>query len=162
MFPTKKKLDDKKSSRPLEGQYELFFEVSNEVLSKIKEMIGNTRKVLERMSNGNTTKQFSSVLAGSIAIGLCRIQKLSDSVDESRICVITSSRETPAFYASQYMNFMNGFFSAQKMVGSLASKQLRVLTINHLPETNSSLLNSIFCNRGWPSIAVRLMIQTSF
>ena len=117
MFPTKKTLDDKKSSKPLEGQYELFSEVSSEVLTKIKEMIGDTRKVLERMSNGNTAKQFSSVLAGSVAIGLCRIQRLSESVDESRICIITSSRESSAFYASQYMNFMNGFFSAQKMVG---------------------------------------------
>ena len=116
MFPTKKKLDDKKSSKPLEGQYELFSEVSTEVLSKIKEMIGETRKVLERMSNGNTARQFSSVLAGSVAIGLCRIQRLCESVDESRICILTSSRETPGFYASQYMNFMNGFFSAQKMV----------------------------------------------
>lgn len=124
MFPTKKSLDDRKSKKSLEGQYELFSEVSSEVLNKIKEMIGNTKSVLERMSNGNTTKQFSSVLAGSVAIGLCRIQRLSESVDESRICIITSSRETPAFYASQYMNFMNGFFSAQKMVGLFVSFSL--------------------------------------
>lgn len=130
MFPTKKSVEARKSNKPLGGQYELFSEVSSEVLNKIKKMINNTKTMLERMSTGNTAKQFSSVLAGSVAIGLCRIQRLAESVDESRICIITSSRETPAFYASQYMNFMNGFFSAQKMVGSF----VLVLTGQHLSD----------------------------
>lgn len=100
----------------MEGQYELFSKVSNDIFISIKEMANSTKEILEKFSKGKSV-QFNSVLAGSIAVGLCRINRLESMVDESRICIVTSSRETSTFYASQYMNFMNCFFSAQKMVG---------------------------------------------
>lgn len=62
MFPTKKVSNDEKTSKPLQGQYELFSEVSNEILNKIKEMINDTKKVLEKMSNGNTSQSMCLVV----------------------------------------------------------------------------------------------------
>lgn len=90
-------------------------------------MVSDSKKKLEQLSSSGqqpnepnfliTNSGLTSLMAGALAIALCRIRATKDQVRDSRICILTAGKENPSFYASQYMNFMNVYFSAQKMVG---------------------------------------------
>lgn len=81
-------------------------------------MVSNGKRKLEQNGGDNASASFStsSLMAGAIAIALCRIRAIKESVSDSRICMLTAGKENPLFYSSQYMNFMNVYFSAQKLV----------------------------------------------
>ena len=90
-------------------------------------MVSDGKKKLEQSANQQTnesstpilaTSGLTSLMAGALAIALCRIKAAKDQVRDSRICILTAGKENPAFYSSQYMNFMNVYFSAQKMVST--------------------------------------------
>lgn len=91
-------------SRSQDGKYELFTKINNSIEREIKDTIMNA-----------STDDFhvESLLAGGLAMALCyinRIEKEEAGKISSRILVIAASLEG----ASQYMNFMNVFFAAQK------------------------------------------------
>lgn len=48
-------------------------------------------------------------------MALCAINKRRQEFLSSRIAVLTPSADHPFFLTTQYMNFMNAFFTAQKM-----------------------------------------------
>ncbi|XP_040576148.1 general transcription factor IIH subunit 3 [Lepeophtheirus salmonis] len=90
--------------RQLDGQYELFTLVETTVRSKFIELL---------QSEAGISSQTDSPLSGSLAMALSYInRRRKENMDLSaRILVITASGDT----ASQYMNYMNVFFTAQKL-----------------------------------------------
>lgn len=92
--------------RPSDGQYELFANVKNAVHTNAKNLI---------LSNIEDEVYTESLIAGGMTMALCYIhqlhkQQIVEKKLPSRILVITASGDS----ASQYMNFMNVFFTAQK------------------------------------------------
>ncbi|XP_014280118.1 general transcription factor IIH subunit 3 isoform X2 [Halyomorpha halys] len=89
-----------------DGQYELFAHVEKCIRKNIKQFLA---KMPSNLPVGE------SLLAGACAMGLCYIQRMKRELPigdkmNSRILVLTGSSDS----ASQYMNYMNVFFTAQK------------------------------------------------
>lgn len=55
------------------------------------------------------------LISGAICSALCAIHKRKQDFLCSRIAVLTPSVDYPFFLTTQYMNFMNAYFTAQKM-----------------------------------------------
>ncbi|EEC10143.1 RNA polymerase II transcription initiation factor, putative, partial [Ixodes scapularis] len=90
----------------VDGQYELFTEVTGAIKDGVKELV---------LSDDSESAAGESLLTGGLSLALCyinRIEKESSSQNKiaSRILVLSASGES----ASQYLNFMNVFFTAQK------------------------------------------------
>lgn len=99
-----------------DGQYELFAHVEKCIRKNIKDFIA-------RMD----PTEGESLLAGSCAMALCYIQRMVRELPigekmNSRILILTGSKDS----ASQYMNYMNVFFTAQK-----ENVVLDVCTLDH-------------------------------
>lgn len=92
--------------RQMDGQYELFTLVEKTIKQKLSNVITSAPKIMSPCE---------SLLAGSIAMALSyiarihRLKQLGTNIN-SRILVVTGSNEC----ASQYMTYMNVFFTAQK------------------------------------------------
>jgi len=94
--------------RQQDGQYEMFTLVEKTVKQRLGELV----KMYEDKSD---TAPGESLLAGTIAMGLCYIARMKRQSPpgqkiNSRVLVITGSSDT----AAQYINYMNVFFTAQK------------------------------------------------
>ncbi|XP_071946497.1 general transcription factor IIH subunit 3-like [Antedon mediterranea] len=92
--------------RSADGKYELFALVDNTVMEEFK-------KLMTESHTGSV--HTDTLLSGSLAMALCYINKLDKKSKvgvkrRSRILVIKASDDS----ASQYMNFMNVIFTAQK------------------------------------------------
>lgn len=92
--------------RQMDGQYERFTQVERTIKSNLTALVTAAPKL-----NQST----ESMLAGSIAMAMCYItrlqrEKATGSKLNARILVLTGSLEC----ASQYMTYMNVFFSSQK------------------------------------------------
>jgi len=91
--------------RQVDGQYEIFT-----LLEKtVKQNLANL------LRSENATVATESLLAGSLAMALCYIARLQRTKATGaklncRVLVVTGSGDS----ASQYMNYMNVFFTAQK------------------------------------------------
>ncbi|GIY75443.1 general transcription factor IIH subunit 3 [Caerostris darwini] len=101
--PSSSELDD---LRPSDGQYELLSNIKNSVQDNVKKL------VLQDNQNEIYTE---SLVAGAMTMALCyvhrlRKQRVGDKKIPARILVISASGDS----ASQYMNFMNVFFTSQK------------------------------------------------
>ncbi|KAK9887356.1 hypothetical protein WA026_022025 [Henosepilachna vigintioctopunctata] len=91
--------------RQVDGQYETFTLVEKTIKQNLAKHLAGESAML------NT----ESLLAGAIAMALCYISRLQRTKSpaftlNSRILVVTGSSDS----ASQYMNYMNVFFTAQK------------------------------------------------
>lgn len=98
--------------RQLDGQYELFTYVEKTLRHNLQQMVV---REIEKIKAGNVDLTGDSLIAGAIAMALCYIHRLDQEKTtgtkmNSRILVVTGSGDS----ASQYMNFMNVFFTAQK------------------------------------------------
>ncbi|ERL91675.1 general transcription factor IIH subunit 3 [Dendroctonus ponderosae] len=92
--------------RQVDGQYEAFLLVEKTVKQNLAELLASE----------SSTAVTESLLAGAIAMALCYIARLQrtkppGSKLNSRILVVSGSGDS----ASQYMNYMNVFFTAQKL-----------------------------------------------
>lgn len=92
--------------RQVDGQYEKFTQVEKTIKQNLATLVKDAPKV-------NQPRE--SMLAGSIAMALCYIARLHRELPQAnklnaRILVLTGSLEC----ASQYMTYMNVFFTAQK------------------------------------------------
>lgn len=95
------------SARQIDGQYEKFTQVEKTIKQNLADIVTNAPKI---------TQQTESMLAGSIAMALCYIARLERTKAQgshlnARILLLTGSVEC----ASQYMTYMNVFFTAQKL-----------------------------------------------
>lgn len=95
--------------RQLDGQYELFTHVDKTIRQNLQQLVmRDTKSELE----GSACE---SLLAGALSMALCYIHRLEQELSagrnmNSRILVVTGSADS----ASQYMSYMNVFFTAQK------------------------------------------------
>ncbi|CAG2174399.1 unnamed protein product [Oppiella nova] len=105
-----KLMDSKRMSN--EGQYEAFHRVVRTVKSNLKTMSQNAKQLSQTESDANSS---SPLMSGAIAMALCRIQRFKEDHKCSRIVIMSCTSDQSTSYASQYMNFMNCFFAAQKM-----------------------------------------------
>ncbi|XP_033126678.1 general transcription factor IIH subunit 3-like [Anneissia japonica] len=92
--------------RSVDGKYELFTAVDDTIMKEL-------RKLMTESQTGSV--HTDTLLSGSLAMALCYIHKLEKqnkvgTKSRSRILVIKASDDS----ASQYMNFMNVIFTAQK------------------------------------------------
>lgn len=106
MFLYPKQQADSPETYSIDGQYELFSEVTAAIKDGVKELA---------LSDESESHTAESLLTGGLSLALCyinRIQKetVGQNKISSRILVLSASGET----ASQYLNFMNVFFTAQK------------------------------------------------
>lgn len=90
-----------------DGKYELFAEVDNTVREEIKDLVFNDH-------SGDLHSD--CLLAGAMSMALCYINRVSKELPTSetlstRMLVVKGSEDHP----SQYMNFMNVVFTAQKL-----------------------------------------------
>ncbi|XP_030753161.1 general transcription factor IIH subunit 3 [Sitophilus oryzae] len=102
IYPGPKKLLD---VRQIDGQYEAFTLVEKTVKQ-------NITSILSMENSGIVTE---SLLAGAVAMALCYIARIQRTKANGvklncRILVVTGSSDS----ASQYMNYMNVFFTSQK------------------------------------------------
>ncbi|XP_015795784.1 general transcription factor IIH subunit 3 [Tetranychus urticae] len=99
------------------GQYELFTILSRTIHTQIKKAVRQCRQTLETIHQSRTGETIKAhpLISGALAMGLCCIQRYKSDVDSSRIAVIAASNYDSTAFTSQYMNFMNVFFTAQKM-----------------------------------------------
>ncbi|XP_023298919.2 general transcription factor IIH subunit 3 [Lucilia cuprina] len=93
--------------RQVDGQYEAFSLVEKTVKQRLSHVITNAPKI---------SQPTESLLAGSMSMALCYISRIQRNSAagvkiHSRILVLTGSNEC----ASQYMTYMNVFFTAQKL-----------------------------------------------
>lgn len=96
--------------RQMDGQYEKFTIVEHTVRQQLQQVINEISTDL--------SLNVESLISGALSMALCYIARLErDKVAgqklHARILVITASNDS----AKQYMNYMNIFFTAQKMVG---------------------------------------------
>ncbi|XP_046746931.1 general transcription factor IIH subunit 3 isoform X1 [Diprion similis] len=94
--------------RQIDGQYEGFMMVEKTVRQ-------NLQKLIHEIAT-NKPLNTESLIGGALAMALCYIvrlerEKVAGEKINSRILVITGSNDS----ASQYMNYMNVFFTAQKL-----------------------------------------------
>lgn len=104
-------------SKNFSGQYELFSKLSTSIHDQIQASVRKCRLLYEKHYKSGAPEEVSPfpLISGALAIGMCCIQRHKNDVESSRIAIITAnSYETTAF-SSQYMNFMNSFFTAQKL-----------------------------------------------
>ena len=84
----------------------------DEITKGVKDIISETKKRL----NGRADRVSDEpLISGAISLALCAIHKRRQQFLSSRIAVLTPSADYPFFLTTQYMNFMNAFFTAQKM-----------------------------------------------
>ncbi|XP_034944486.1 general transcription factor IIH subunit 3 [Chelonus insularis] len=94
--------------RQFDGQYEKFTLVEFSIRQKLKEIVN------ELASVKNLHEE--SLISGAMSLALCYIARLErDKIPgvklHSRILIVTGSNDS----ATQYMNYMNIFFTSQKM-----------------------------------------------
>ncbi|KAL0275046.1 UNVERIFIED_CONTAM: hypothetical protein PYX00_003029 [Menopon gallinae] len=95
--------------RQQDGQYELFTQVERCIRTNLQKLIKKENALIKDIGHCD------SLIAGAIAMALCYIHRIQRELSigekmNARILIITGSGET----ASQYMNYMNVFFTAQK------------------------------------------------
>lgn len=94
--------------RQVDGQYELFTHTDKTIRQALHKII---RNACEQPHSPDA----ESLLAGAVCMALCYIHRLERELAagekmNSRILIVTGSNDS----ASQYMNYMNTFFTAQK------------------------------------------------
>jgi transcription initiation factor TFIIH subunit 3 len=84
---------------------------------------------------------FEPLISGALSIALCKINRKKEQFDSSRVVIITPSSDHPFFLTSQYMSFMNAFFTAQKM-----DVVIDVATANNEAEDSSNSILRQACD----------------
>lgn len=101
--------EDALEIRQIDGQYEKFTMIELTVRQQLQKVINEI--------TSNKLLSGESLISGALTMALCYIarlerEKIAGEKLYSRILVITASNDS----ATQYMNYMNIFFTAQKMV----------------------------------------------
>lgn len=105
LYPCEKPLE----IRQIDGQYEKFTMIERTIRQQLQQVINEIS--MDKPLNGE------SLISGALTMALCYVarlerEKVASEKIYSRILVITASNDS----ATQYMNYMNIFFTAQKMV----------------------------------------------
>ncbi|CAL1538333.1 unnamed protein product [Lymnaea stagnalis] len=100
---------------PDDGQYEVFSQVEGQLRSQIQRLIAADKVKIDDMYEV-AEQPSDSLVAGAISMALCYTHRLEKECPigetlSTRILIIKGSNDCP----SQYMNFMNAVFTAQKL-----------------------------------------------
>jgi len=106
---------------PSDGQYELLSHITGTIFIKLKETIASSQLSLRANGSGLTLPE--PLLAGAICMGLTIINRINIATANTpnaakckpRIAILSPNCDSVSSFASQYMNFMNAYFTAQKM-----------------------------------------------
>lgn len=134
--------------RQFDGQYEKLTLVERTVRSQLQETIN------ELLQCGNLRNE--SLISGALSLALCYISRLErDKAPgeklHSRVLIVTGSNDS----ATQYMNYMNIFFTSQKMVRfifTFYSSRFYIIYNNN---------NNIVLIKSWMNKTARFQIQSS-
>lgn len=86
-----------------------------EITEGVRKMVNELKLSVSKMKQQQRPVTFEPLISGALSLALCKINRKKDDFDSSRVVVITPARDHPFFLTTQYMNFMNVFFTAQKM-----------------------------------------------
>ncbi|RWS00216.1 general transcription factor IIH subunit 3-like protein [Dinothrombium tinctorium] len=128
---------EENGNETIPGQYPLFSTVTRVICSQIKQLVSKARYSLEKAERAEDIPQ--SLMAGAIGIGLLKINRLKSEVDSSRVAIVTACNDNSTLFNSQYMNFMNVFFTAQKM-NVVVDACIAVSNNNYEQDINLSIL----------------------
>ncbi|GBN47233.1 hypothetical protein AVEN_5438-1 [Araneus ventricosus] len=97
---------ESEETRPSDGQYELSANIENAVHTNVKKLV---------LQNNEVEIYTESLVAAAMTMALCYIhrlrkQQIIEKKIQARILIVSASGDS----ASQYMNFMNVFFTSQK------------------------------------------------
>nr|CAD7463790.1 unnamed protein product [Timema tahoe] len=100
--------------RQQDGQYEMFSHVEKTLRQNLQRLV---LREVEDIRSGSVALAGDSLLAGALSMALCYIHRIERELGtggkmNSRVLVVTGSGDS----ASQYMGYMNVFFTAQKQV----------------------------------------------
>ncbi|XP_059171936.1 general transcription factor IIH subunit 3-like [Physella acuta] len=114
LYPLPESSNKRLVKLPDDGQYELFSQVESQLKSQIKQLIAADKEKMDEMYELMEGPS-DSLLAGAMCKALCYIHRLEKECPigetlSARMLVIKGSEDCP----SQYMNFMNAVFTAQK------------------------------------------------
>lgn len=106
MFLYPKSQASAQESYAVDGQYELFTDVTTAIKDGVKELV---------LSDDSESHGSETLLTGGLCLAVCYINRIEKETTgqkkiASRILVLSASGES----ASQYLNFMNVFFTCQK------------------------------------------------
>lgn len=106
MFLYPKAQASAQESCAVDGQYELFSDVATAIKDGVKELV---------LSDDSGTQGSETLLTGGLCLAVCYINRIEKETTgqkkiASRILVLSASGES----ASQYLNYMNVFFTCQK------------------------------------------------
>lgn len=109
--------DNASEIRQIDGQYEKFTMTERTVRQQLQRVINE----IVTSASLNT----ESLISGALSMALCYIarlerEKIAGQKLHPRVLVITASNDS----ATQYMNYMNIFFTAQRMVRSYNSTEI--------------------------------------
>lgn len=90
-----------------DGQHDSFRDVMSAMEKGVRDLVCEKHE-----SKGGSDEP---LISGAICSALCLVNKSKKDFQSSRIAVLTPSVDYPFFLTSQYMNFMNAYFTAQKM-----------------------------------------------
>lgn len=108
------------------GQYEKFAAITEEIsrrlyllvssaYSKLKEARQSDSSTEERRISTLEHKAFEPAISAGLSLALCFINKKKSDYDHSRVAIISPNVDDTYSLTSQYMIFMNCFFTAQKL-----------------------------------------------
>ena len=94
------------------GQYEVFYQALTTIKTNLNVMAEKANQLVQSDAHTNSS---SPLMSGAIGMALCLINRVKDDYKCSRIVIISCTSDQSSSYASQYMNFMNCFFTSQKL-----------------------------------------------
>jgi hypothetical protein len=113
IYPLSKEADYGKLAN--NGQHYLFNQASQIIFKRIRESVTRSKEIAAELNHHSGQVNDYPLISGALAIGLCCIQRCKSQVDSSRIAIFTANNDSSSSFSSQFMNFMNVFFTAQKM-----------------------------------------------
>ncbi|XP_067007136.1 general transcription factor IIH subunit 3 isoform X4 [Anabrus simplex] len=130
--------------RQYDGQYELFTHVEKTIRQNMQKQVSQE---VETYKSGNVEALGDSLIAGALCMALCYIRRLQHELTtgckmNSRVLVVTASGYT----TSQYMTFMNAFFTAQKQWVFLPEPTIRSKLVLP-PPVEVDYRAACFCHR---------------
>ncbi|GFN99607.1 general transcription factor iih subunit 3-like [Plakobranchus ocellatus] len=114
LYPQHKSKQTHTVKFPDDGQYEMFRQVEGQLRAQLKKLIMQDKEKVDEMYDV-PEQPSDSLIAGAMAVSLCYAHRLEKECPigetlSTRLLVIKGSEDCP----SQYMNFMNAVFTAQK------------------------------------------------
>lgn len=98
-----------------DGQHGKFAAITEEISRRLYSLVTRASTKLEGSRTEKDAKTSEPAVSAALASALCFINKKKSEFDRSRIAIISPNIDDTYSLTSQYMIFMNCFFTAQKL-----------------------------------------------